>query len=98
MDTQRSEGLKEFLGSFLRDSPRAFCLLAATVRFRRALQDPSKGDSAILTKEVAARRADFLEAGFSEDDARDVIAFVIREDREGGLKDLEQELAAMEGR
>ncbi|MDO8654822.1 MAG: hypothetical protein Q7R48_00060 [bacterium] len=96
MSQQRSEGLKEFLNSFLRDSPKVICLLAATIRFRRAFKDPSKGDSSVLVKEVAARKAEFLRAGFSEDEARDVIAFVMRKDAEGRLEDLEQELLEQE--
>ena len=93
MNRQRSEGLKEFVDPFLRNSPKTvFCLIAAAIRFRRAFKDPSQGDTSVLGKEVAARRAEFLKAGFSEDEARDVIGFVIRKDTEGRLEDLEREL------
>lgn len=97
MDKKRSEGLKEFLDPILRDSPEAFCLLVATVRFRRAFRDSSKEDSDAAAKKVAVRRAEFLRAGFSEEQARQIIDFVVRKDTEGGLEDLEQKLATKEG-
>ncbi len=99
MNQQGSEGLKEFVHSLLRDSSNketVLRLLAAAIRFRKTFQDPPQGDRGILGKEVVARKAEFLEAGFSEDEARDIIAFVMRKDAEGRLEDLEQELAAME--
>lgn len=93
MNQQRSEGLKEFVDPFLRDSPKTvLCLLAATIRFRKAFKDPSQGNPSALGKEVAARKAEFLEAGFSEDEALDVIKFVMRKDAEGRMEDLEREL------